>query len=164
MPVVNVEKDPDALTLTFVAEFDAPIDRVWQLWKDPRQLERWWGPPTYPATFHRYEFTVGGEAEYYMTGPDGEQPHGWWDITAIEEPTRLEFDDGFADENGARHTEMGSAHGVVTLESRGSGTRMTTTTHFASLEQMQQMVEMGMEEGMNLAMGQIDGILAEVSV
>jgi uncharacterized protein YndB with AHSA1/START domain len=32
-------KDFDSLSLTLVAEFDAPIERVWQLWADPRQLE-----------------------------------------------------------------------------------------------------------------------------
>ncbi len=41
---------PSARTMTLEAEFDASPERVWQLWADPRQLERWWGPPTYPAT------------------------------------------------------------------------------------------------------------------
>ena len=49
MSVISVEKDLDSLSLTLVADFDAPIERVWQLWVDPRQLERWWGPPTHPA-------------------------------------------------------------------------------------------------------------------
>ena len=39
------------LTLTITAEFNAPVTRVWELWENPRLLERWWGPPTYPATF-----------------------------------------------------------------------------------------------------------------
>ena len=51
MTVTAVRKDPDALTMTLTAEFEASPERVWQLWADPRQLERWWGPPTYPATF-----------------------------------------------------------------------------------------------------------------
>ena len=53
MTVTAVRKDPEALTMTLDAEFDASPERVWQLWADPRQLERWWGPPTYPATVHR---------------------------------------------------------------------------------------------------------------
>ena len=51
MTVTAVRKDPAALTMTLTAEFDASPERVWELWADPRQLERWWGPPTYPATF-----------------------------------------------------------------------------------------------------------------
>ena len=72
MTVVASTKDPEALTFTIVADLAAPPARVWQVWADARQLERWWGPPTWPATFTRHEMTVGGTSEYYMTGPEGE--------------------------------------------------------------------------------------------
>ena len=49
---------------------------------------------------------------------------------------------------------------VVTIESIDGGARMTTASSFASAEQLEQMVTMGMEEGMRLAMGQIDSLLA----
>ena len=163
MPVVSSEKDLDALTLTFVAEFDAPVERVWQLWRDPRQLERWWGPPGWPATFEQHEFEVGGRSNYYMTGPEGEKPRGWWQITAVDAPNRFEFDDGFSDEDGNPDDTAGAAHGVVTLEAVGDRTRMSIVTTFESAEQLQQMMEMGMEEGMREAMGQIDALLAEVA-
>jgi hypothetical protein len=48
MPVTAVEKDLDALTMTITAEFGADAERLWALWSDPRQLERWWGPPSAP--------------------------------------------------------------------------------------------------------------------
>jgi uncharacterized protein YndB with AHSA1/START domain len=147
--------------MTFVAEFDASVERVWQLWQDPRQLERWWGPPSWPATFEQHDFVVGGHSRYYMTGPDGEKSRGWWTITAIDTPHRLEFDDGFADENGQPVPAMGTTRALVTLEPDGSKTRMTSVSTFESAEQLQQMLEMGMEEGMREAMGQIDAILAE---
>ena len=101
MPVISTHKDVENLTLTFVAEFDADVKRVWQLWEDPRQLERWWGPPTWPATFERHEFVEGGGSHYFMTGPDGTRVHGWWTITSIEAPNRFAFDDGFANEDGS---------------------------------------------------------------
>lgn len=160
MPVINVNTDPQALSLTVVAEFEAAVERVWQVWEDPRQLERWWGPPTWPATFEKHEFVPGGAASYYMTGPEGEKNRGWWKFTAIEAPHRLEFDDGFADENGEPVASMGKAHAVVRLEAVDGRTRMTTVSTFESTEQLEQMLEMGMEEGLKQAMGQIDGILA----
>ena len=76
MTVTAVRKDPAALTLTVTAEFDASPERVWQLWADPRQLERWWGPPTYPATFTAHDLAPGSRVQYHMTGPTGDQPHG----------------------------------------------------------------------------------------
>lgn len=99
-----------------------------------------------------------------MTGPDGEKPRGWWQITAIEEPTRFEFDDGFADDDGNPVEAMGSVHGVVTLDSAGGKTRMTSLSSFESADQLQQMMAMGMEEGMREAVGQMDAILAELKV
>ena len=49
MTATAVRKDPQALSLTLYAEFDASPERVWQLWADPRQLERRWDrPPTPP--------------------------------------------------------------------------------------------------------------------
>ncbi|MFR9803549.1 SRPBCC family protein [Pseudonocardia sp. RS010] len=160
MSVIDVRKDPETLTLTLVAEFDAPVERVWEVWADPRRLERWWGPPTWPATFVEHRFSVGGRSRYYMTGPEGEKAGGWWVITAIDAPHRLEFDDGFADDSGEPNTSMPTTHAVVTLESAGSGTRMTTVSTFASLEDLEKLSAMGMEEGMRLAMGQIDAVLA----
>ena len=60
MTVTAVDKDPTTRTMRITAEFDAPVERVWQLWSDPRLLERWWGPPTYPATFDEHDLTPGG--------------------------------------------------------------------------------------------------------
>jgi uncharacterized protein YndB with AHSA1/START domain len=159
--VTSVHKDPEALRMTFTAEFPAPVERVWQIWEDPRQLERWWGPPTFPATFQTHDVTVGGGSSYHMTGPEGEKPHGWWRFTLVEAPSRLEFDDGFADEHGAPLSEPAPIHCVVTLEATADGTRMVTSSTFSSLAHLEQMAEMGMEEGMRQAMGQIDAILAD---
>jgi uncharacterized protein YndB with AHSA1/START domain len=160
MSVISSTKNLEALSFTLVAEFDAGVERVWQLWEDPRQLERWWGPPTWPATFDTFDFQSGGKAGYYMTGPEGEKAGGWWRFTAIQAPHRLEFDDGFADENGAPVDSMGITHATVSLEEAGARTRMTIVSTFESEEQMEQMVQMGMEEGMREAVGQIDAILS----
>lgn len=160
MTVTSSHTDTEALTLTLVAEFDAPREKVWEVWEDPRKLERWWGPPTWPATYHQHDFTEGGMARYYMTGPDGEKSRAWMRFTAIDKPNRLEYDDGFADEDDNHVEEYGITHGTVTFESAGSGTRMTIMSTFESLEQLEQMVAMGMEEGMREAMGQIDAVLA----
>lgn len=162
MTVVSSIKDSDALTLTFVAEFDASVERVWQVWEDPRQLERWWGPPMWPATFARHEFAVGGESRYYMTGPDGEKSRGWWRFVAIDAPRRLEFQNGFSGDDGEPIPGMEPIGGVVTLEDIDGGTRMTTVNVFSNTEQLEQTLAMGMEEGMRLAMGQIDSVLAKI--
>lgn len=84
MPVTSVTRDPDELTLTIVADFPVPQQRLWDAWADPRQLERFWGPPFAPATFTHHDFTVGGRAEYFLTGPNGEKWSGSWKFTAVD--------------------------------------------------------------------------------
>jgi uncharacterized protein YndB with AHSA1/START domain len=138
MTVTEIRKDAQALTMTVAAEFDHPVERVWQLWADPRKLERWWGPPEYPATFERHELEAGGAVTYFMTGPEGERYHGWWEVVAVDAPRRLEVRDGFADDQGRPAEDMPVTVMVV-----------------------EQLIEMGFDEGISAAMGQIDGILAE---
>lgn len=74
MTVTNVEKDAEQHTMTITSHFDAPIERVWELWVNPHLLERWWGRPTYPATVVDHDLTPGGKVTYFMTGPDGDTP------------------------------------------------------------------------------------------
>jgi uncharacterized protein YndB with AHSA1/START domain len=163
MTVTAVRKDADALTMTLTAEFDATPERVWQLWADPRQLERWWGPPTYPATFTTHDLAPGSRVQYHMTGPEGDQPKGYWDIVAAEPPHRLVFRDGFANDDGSPNTDMpGPGEVIVTIEEADAGrTRMEIENIFPSREAMEQLLAMGQEEGLSQAVGQIDAILAE---
>ena len=162
MTVTAVQKDARSLSMTITAEFDASPERVWQLWADPRQLERWWGPPTYPATFTRHDLTPGSRVEYHMTGPEGDQPRGFWDVLETDPPRSLVFRDGFANDDGTPNDALPRNEGRVTIEEIGAGrTRMSIESRFPSTEAMEQILAMGMEEGLREAVGQIDAILAE---
>jgi uncharacterized protein YndB with AHSA1/START domain len=148
--------------MTTTAEFAAAPDRVWQLWSDPRQLERWWGPPTYPATVTAHDLRPGGRVAYYMTGPEGDKPAGYWDVVEAEPPRSLVFRDGFSNDDGSPNTDLPSTESRVRIEEIGDGrTRMTIESIFPSVEAMEQLLAMGMEEGLSQAIGQIDAILAE---
>lgn len=161
MTVVSVDRDPVALTLTIVSEFDAPVERVWQVWADPRQLERWWGPPNYPATVIDHDLRPGGRVTYSMTGPDGAQHHGWWRVVAVDPPHSLEIEDGYAHDGGRPNDDLPTTSIVVRLAAvTATRTRMTVTSRFASLADMEQAIAMGQDEGVALAMGQIDAVLA----
>ena len=165
MTVTAVRNDPQALTMTLEAEFDASPERVWQLWADPRQLERWWGPPTYPATFTKHNLTPGTRVEYHMTGPEGDQPKGYWDVLETDPPRSLVVRDGFANDDGTPNLDFPTGEMRVRIEEIGDGrTRMSIESLFPSTEAMEQLLAMGQEEGMTQAVGQIDAILAEDQV
>jgi len=150
--------------MTVVSQLEASPEQVWQVWEDPRKLERWWGPPTFPATFTRHEFVPGGQSRYFMTGPAGETPRGWWRIDTLDPPHGIEFANGLAGDDGEPVPGVEPMAGRVILEERDGGTRMTVMTMFTDVEQMQKMLEMGMQEGMVEALRQIDAVLHTVTV
>lgn len=160
MTVSNVDVNNEAKTLTITAQFDASTEQVWQLWANPRKLEQWWGPPTYPATVVEHNLIAGGRVTYFMTSPEGDKHHGWWRIVNVEAPTLLKFEDGFGDADGNPNPEMPITVARVTIGALDEGgTQMTIESNFPTAEVMAQMVEMGMKDGMTLAVGQMDALL-----
>ncbi|MBP1161122.1 MULTISPECIES: SRPBCC domain-containing protein [unclassified Rhodococcus (in: high G+C Gram-positive bacteria)] len=160
MPVTNVQQDLDNLTLTITADFAAPVTRIWQVYEDPRQLEKVWGPPTYPATVVDHDLTPGGRTTYFMTGPDGEKFAGYWQITTVDEPTSFSFDDGFADLDFNSNPELPVSKNVFTFAERDGGTRATYVSTYESAEALQQVLDMGVIEGASSAINQIDELIA----
>lgn len=163
MPVTSVDKDLEALTMTIVADFPVPRQRLWDAYADPRQIERFWGPVEWPATFTRHDMAPGGRSLYYMTGPDGEKSAGYWEFLAVDAPRSFEVLDGFAGENGEPNRDMPSMRMVCVFEETEGGSRVTFTTHFPSLDELEQLLEMGMEDGTLSAMSQIDAVLADLA-
>ncbi len=163
MPITSVQSDAAARTLTIVADYAVPLERLWEAYADPRQLERFWGPVEWPATFTRHDMAVGGESHYYMTGPDGTRHGGWFRFLAVEPLQRLEMVDGFADAAGAPIDTMPTMHMEFRFERTATGSRFVSVTTFASVEQMEQLVQMGILEGTQSAMSQIDAVLADLT-
>jgi len=162
MPVIAVTKDAATATMTLTAWFDAAIERVWQLWSDPRQLERWWGPPEFPATVLDHDLGPDGSVTYLTTGADGHEYRGWWRVRAVDPPRHLEFEDGWADDAGHPDPALPVTVVRVTLaESGESGTDMEIVWRFPSAEAMEQIIAMGFEDGLTGSVGQIDGLLLD---
>ena len=158
MPLTSITKDVARLTLNVVGDYPVPQKRLWEAFADPRQLERFWGPPSAPATFTRHDFRVGGRAEYFLALPNGEKWSGSWKFTAVDPISRFEALDG---EDNTEDENM-PAGMKFTFETTPTGSRMTCVTRFSSLEAMEQ-VAAGMEEGLRAAMPQLDALLAEPS-
>lgn len=159
MPVTEVNTDAEALTMTLTAEFPAPIERLWEVFTDPRQLERFWGPPGYPATFTSFDLTVGGRARYYMTSPQGEKYHATWEFLELDGPRSFTVLDSFADEDGKVNEELPTSRLTLVFEPTATGSRLETVTRFTSAEALEQVVAMGMIEGTTMAIDQLGRVL-----
>lgn len=159
MPVIDTQHDLDTRTLTVTAEFDAPVQRIWRIYADPRQLEKIWGPPTYPATVVEHDLTPGGRVHYFMTSPEGEKFAGYWKVTAVDEPRSFSFEDGFADLDFNPNPDLPVSRNVYTFTEHEGRTRVTYVSTFETAEGLQKVLEMGIVEGATGAINQIDELL-----
>jgi uncharacterized protein YndB with AHSA1/START domain len=163
MPITSVTSDPVLHTITIVADYAVPVERLWEAYSDPRQIERFWGPVEWPATFTRHDMAVGGWSHYYMTGPDGTQAGGWWRFLKVEPQHLIEVEDGFADASGTPNADMPTMRMTFAFSATPTGSRFESVTYFDSVETMEKLAQMGMMEGMRSAMSQIDAVLADLT-
>ena len=161
MTVTSVQNDPVNLTMTVTAEFDAPPERVWQLWADPSQFERWWGAPGYPAKTTAFDMRQGGKVEYHLTGPDGDTPNNVWEILEADHPRLLVLRDAIVDDNDVPVDE-GPSTFTVRFEPIAEGrTRMSIESKFPSAEALKIALDMDMAKGLEWSVDQMAAVLAE---
>ncbi len=161
MPVTSVSHDLDTMTLVMNAEFAAPVERIWAIYADARQLEKVWGPPTYPATFVSHELKAETRSTYVMTGPEGEKHAGFFLITHVDEEAKtFSFDDGFCDLDFNPLPDMPVSHNVFSFTEVDGVTHASFVGTYESADAMQQVLDMGMVEGATEAIKQIDQLVA----
>lgn len=162
MPVTSVVKDPETLSLTVHAEFPVPVSRLWDAYLDARQIEKFWGPVEYPATFTRHDATAGGRSNYHMTSPEGEEHHGYWIWHEVVEHKFFEVSDGFAHADGTEDTTLPVNRMVFTFDPTPEGSKLSVSAVFETVEDLEKVVAMGMIEGIRSAMSQIEQVLADL--
>ena len=82
--------DGNALEIT--RRFEAPIQRVWQAWTDPRALSQWFGPGEAPSvTQADLDVRPGGHYTIAFRTPDGEDSRVSGRYEAVVAPHTLSF-------------------------------------------------------------------------
>lgn len=82
-------------TLTIKRTFDAPRKLVWEAWTKPEHIANWWGPRGMKTNIKRHDFRVGGEWEYTMPMPDGNEFVSYGKYARIEIPELIETSANF---------------------------------------------------------------------
>lgn len=159
MPVTDITTDPENLTMTLIADVAAPVARLWHVYTDAEQLSRFWGPPGWPSTFTAFDLRPGGRVDYRMTGPRGEISSGSWEVLDVDEGRSFEVLDSFVGEDGEKLEGFPSMRMHFAFEATDAGSRLTTTTFFASIESLEQVIAMGVIEGSRQAAAQLDAVL-----
>lgn len=128
--------------------FDAPRELVWKAFTEADALAKWWGPREWNTTNSKLDLKVGGEWLYCMTGPDGTESWGKATYTEITPPERLVYEDAFSDASGGVNPDMPVMVISYEFTEQDGKTKVRSVAEFASAEQMQQVLEMGIVQGL----------------
>lgn len=158
MKTTNFTADKNKLTVT--RAFDAPLALVWKAWTEAELLDQWWAPRPWLSKTKSMAFKVGGTRLYAMVGPEGEEHWGITTYTSIQQPTSFSGEDAFCDRDGLVNAEFPVGKFLNQFEANENQTTVTIETEYASEEQLKQVIEMGMKEGLSLAFEHLDEVLS----
>lgn len=168
MADVKVTKDLENKTLVIEYVANGPKDKVWRFYADKDWFEKWWGPEGWETTAKEFDFRPGGRVHYDMHCVDKNQGE-WYDqhswglmlLQEIDEGNRIIFKDAFSDETGVANSEMPVMQNTVELDEVDGKTKIVTRSIFETLEQMEEVIKMGVEEGWSSQLDKLDTLLTE---
>ena len=161
MNKTSIERDLDSRKLTIRRRFNAPRSRVWRAYTDPDLLDLWWAPQPWKTETLRMDFRVGGSWHYSMNGPEGEQHFARMDFVEIEPEELFVAVDVFADSKGATNPDLPKQTFTTSFADEGATTQVVVVVDYESVEDLQKVIEMGMEQGVTMAQDQLEALLAE---
>lgn len=160
MSTANVTKDFDKKQIIVAREYDAPLSLVWEYSTGGDKQAQWWGPEGWPAKSVHHEFVPGGYWHYFMQGPDGTKAYGRMDYSAINAEKSWDGMDSFTDETGAPNETLPRGDVRATYEERDGKTLMTMTITYKELKDLETVINMGMEPGIQSSSDNLAKLLA----
>ncbi len=149
----------DKKTLIAERSFSAPVAKVWQAWTTQEMLEKWWAPLPYKAITKSFDFKEGGEWHYYMQGPEGDIHWCLEEYETIEPEKLFTARDHFCDEQKNINSELPSNHWPVEFSEVDGVTTVLVTTTYASEKDLETVSQMGMKEGFDMGLNQLEALL-----
>ncbi|MEO8590952.1 MAG: SRPBCC domain-containing protein [Flavobacteriales bacterium] len=138
---------------------NAPRERVWHAFTDPKAVEQWWGPDGFTLTTKAFDFSVGGDWIFTMHGPDGRDYLNHIRFTEIVKPSLMAHDHG-GDLAGDERKVMFKA--TITLDDLGAKTRVTMRSVFPTAEARALVVkEYGAIEGGKQHLARLDQFVSD---
>jgi uncharacterized protein YndB with AHSA1/START domain len=156
---LKVETRGSELILT--RQFDAPRQKVFKAHSDCEHLKHWWGPRQWPLTYCKMDFKVGGKWHFCMTGPEGVESWGLVIYKEIKEPEFIVYDDHFSDKEGNKNTAFPSTTVRTEFTEQDGKTTVRSTANYRSPEDLQKVLDMGMEAGVSETFDRLDEYLAK---
>ena len=160
MNKINFETKGSQLTVT--RTFKAQIDLVWRTWTEADLLDQWWAPSPWVSKTKKMDFKVDGNRLYAMCGPNGEEHWGLTTYKAINKRYNFSGEDAFSDSKGIVNNALPVAKFTNSFQGNSNSTIVTVITQYASEEHLQQVIQMGMKEGLTMAYENLDNLINQL--
>jgi uncharacterized protein YndB with AHSA1/START domain len=142
--------------VTIERMFDAPVEKVWQLWSTPEGIMKWWGPAIFTSPECKMDFREGGSYVFCMQDASGNKSYSGGTYKEIEPMQKIVSTDHFTDKDGSR--VPASTYGLpdedfpdeftvtVLFEDMGGKTKLTLTHGEVPGERMRELMRQGWNE------------------
>lgn len=155
--------DKENHTMTIRREFNAGRQRVWDCYTRSELLDRWFAPKPLTTKTKSMDFRAGGHWHYAMIDPNGQEYWGRTDYQTIRPIDGYTALDGFTDATGVVNPDMPRSQWNVTFSDKGQHTLVENIVTYASAEALQQVIDMGMKDGLTSTLERLDELLKELA-
>jgi uncharacterized protein YndB with AHSA1/START domain len=152
----NLVVDRASRAFTMSRVFEAPRELVWKIYTDPKLLPEWWGPRYLTTAVDKMEVKVGGVWRYVQKDAKGNEFAFNGVYKEVTPPERLTYTFEFEPQAGHISTET-----ITFEELPDSKTRVTARTTFDTLEDLEGMLQSGMESGAVESWDRMEELLAK---
>lgn len=150
----NLVVERERLSYTMSRVFNAPRELVWKAMTDPQHMAQWWGPRQYTTLVEQMDVREGGAYRYIHTNDAGERHVFYGTFLQMVPPERLSYT--FEYEPWAGHA---STDTIYLEELENGKTKVTSVTTFNNIEDMEGMLQSGMEEGSTESWDRLEELL-----
>jgi uncharacterized protein YndB with AHSA1/START domain len=154
----NLTVDQEKLSYTMSRVFDAPREVVWKVCTDPAFIPEWWGPRYLTTIVDKMDVQVGGKWRYIQRDPDGNEFAFNGVYKELDPPNRMSST--FEFELMAGHV---SVETTIFEELPDGKTKLIATSTFDTLEDLQGMLQSGMEGGATESWDRLEEVLEKVA-
>lgn len=155
--------DMPSRRLTIRRDFNAPKSLVWDCYTKADLLDRWFAPDPFVAKTKSMSFQDGGHWLFAMVAPDGDEHWVRFDYETITPKDGYRAQDAFCDAQGVINRDLPISTWEVTFKEHSPRTRVQIICTYETPEALQQVIDMGMQQGLEAALDALERLLRKLA-
>jgi uncharacterized protein YndB with AHSA1/START domain len=143
----------DDRELVLIRLIDAPREKLWRCWTEPKLMVQWFTPPPWKTVHVETDVRAGGSSYVVMKGPEGQEMPNRGVYLEVMKNERLVFTDAYS--KAWEPSGKPFMTGILTFEDEGGKTRYTARVRHWSVEDRETHEKMGFHQGWGIATDQL---------